>query len=841
MKKIDLNGGYKLKFVPYNEDISFVLKEGFTPDGWLDTEVPGDVATTLLKAGLITGDYYGKDMECQHFVYESDWIYYRSFFVGKDFDNEKNRLLFEGIDTLADIFLNGRKIGSSRNMFVPWEADVSGLLYYGKTNILVVRIYSSVKSIEQINRDGLYPVNETDRLLLRKSQMNYGWDFCARNLSVGIWKKACIFCKKHTFIKDYFLYTLTADAESAKLSLTVQVKTTGVEEGLYWEFYLFLNGETVCKKKSNYGQPVIIDVSKPKLWWPRPYGEAVLYDVLLILKKEGMILDKKEGKFGIRTVRLIQDKLPEGGRGFRLEINQKCLFIRGANWVPLRTAYGEIKEEDYAVFIKRAVDANLSMLRVWGGGIYEPDIFFQLCDREGIMVFQDFMFACGVYPQDKEFLAEVSVEAEYVIKSRRNCTSLVIWAGDNEVDQFYDWFAPEKNYRDNKLNRQVIKKALDLYDPSRPYLESSPISPFPEEAGGENPNSSLQGDMHLYYGSLDKNSPVYYKKIREIEPRFMSEFGFSSIPCAQTFWQFNFYQRPLETGKDPWLDQHEAFERFLKNNEHEEMIYFSQYIQAYGLKYWIEYMRSLKGICAGMLYWKFNDPIASNRTDMLFPSLMSVLDFYGREKAAYYYTRRAYEDRIIAFREDTEEGVSVFFCTEKEDREGVLEISLIDFSGKILQHDEKKYDVNPDAATFLRQLPMEEYRTFQKDACYVRAIFRNQDVTVVNRFMLFDMEECFYIRLPAAHLEIREIFVFDTILEFTVISDCYVQDVMVELPDVNAFYSDNFFCMDAGEVKKITVTTGDDASFENKYLKLQARNADCQVLYLSDLFYDKTL
>lgn len=854
MKKITLNGTWKVQYFPYGQDTGFIFDDGFWPEGWLETKVPEDIKTVLIRNGLITADYYGKDCGGQSFIEESDWVYYHRFPVDESIRDCRNILKFEGVDTLANVYLNGILLGNCENMHIAYEFDVSHILKFGQTNSLVVKIFSPIKSIEKADRSGLYPEGETDRLLLRKSQLNYGWDFCARSLSTGLWKGVSIECLEDAVIEDYYLMTERIEGGLAYLSAAVLItQEEGVDSaGLSLELEISFKGKSVCKAVYSDADwnCIKIVIGNAELWWPRPYGAANLYDVALILKREGTIIDYKNRKFGIRTVRLIQDRLPAGGRNFQLEINHKRLFVRGANWVPINSTYGEIKESDYTFYLHRAVDANISMLRVWGGGIYEPDLFFELCDREGIMVFQDFMLACGVFPQSARYQELIAKEAAYIIKKYRNYASLVIWSGDNESDQFYEWFAPDKNYRGNELNRKVIRAALEQYDSSRPYLASSPESPFPFEAGGANPNSPLQGDMHIYFGSLQPDNENYYKKIREFVPRFLSEFGFSSLPCIQTYNRFNFYKKPLELGKDPWLDKQIEFAEFIKNDDVPEVIYYSQYIQAHGLKYWIEYLRSYKGICGGVLYWKFNDPIASNRPNMLFPTMMSVIDFYGKEKSAYYYTRRAYEDLILAFREENTGAVAVFYCNETEDSyDGILRTELLRFNGELLGHSEINVRMEADSSHFLTDIPMEEYRKFPKEQCYVRTCFQNDTVTVVNRYMLFSLGECFYAEFIPAQLKVYGITVKENRIELSIGSDVYAQDVVLELLETDACYSDNYFCMDSGEEKRVIITIEGEASdskeqldsdcLEGKNLKIKARNSCPQFVDLKEAIHGK--
>jgi beta-mannosidase len=244
--------------------------------------------------------------------------------------------------------------------------------------------------------------------------------------------------------------------------------------------------------------------------------------------------------------------------------------------VPVNVIYTDIRDEDYAELIRLACEANLSMLRVWGGGIYEPELFFRLCDENGIMVWQDFMFACGIYPRDDAFHANVYAEAVEILRKYRNFTSLVLWCGDNECDEAYTWAGRSTGYRQERLNRVTLKSAWERHDPHRPYIPSSSHSPFESLEGGDNPKSPFQGDSHMYIVSVDPAAKNYYRAIREHRPRFMSEYGFLSLPEKDTYYRFNFLRRTperlLEHGKNIIGADVSAPE----GGDHDELVLFSQ-------------------------------------------------------------------------------------------------------------------------------------------------------------------------------------------------------------------------------------------------------------------------
>jgi beta-mannosidase len=817
MQKLLLDGHWKVSYVSFNEKIDHVLEDCFVPEGWLDAYIPEDIHATLRRAGYIKGHYYGKDLEEERWIEEVDWIYFKEFYVSDDLKQEKVIIEFEGLDTFCDIYLNGEKIAFGNNMFIPVVVDVKSKLRYNARNVLVVRFYSPVKYVEGMDTTGLFSTTTLDRILARKAQMNYSWDFCGRCVTIGIWKPVSVKAYNHNFIEDYYIYTEEITDGKAIVGLEVNLNQE-VEslEGYLLEAQLLKDGCVVCQVEGDKDvfKALKLEVENPRLWWPRPYGKAELYDFRLVLKKNGEIVDSVEQKFGIRTVEIVQEPQEDGGTSFIFKVNGKCLFVRGANWVPLNVVYTDIKEEEYEEMIDFAVEGNISMLRVWGGGIYEPLKFFELCDEKGIMVFQDFMFACGIYPQNQEFLDNAYKEAVYVIKKYRNCTSLVLWSGDNENDEAYTWAGRPTEFVHDKLNKITLKSACEKFDPHRIFIPSSPHSPFPDRPGGDNPKSDLQGDTHIY---------VHYKKIKDYRPRFLSEFGAISLPEKDTYFKFNFLRKKLEN-----------FERFANRllnvddylgdgSDHEKVIYYTQVYNSYVLKYWIEHLRILKWICAGSLYWKFNDPVADNNKGMIFPTLMSTVDFYKKPKMTYYYTKRAYEDIILAFNR-TESKLEIYSCSEVEQSySGDLIIRHMDFEGQIYSEKRVECVIKPDASTLLYTLDLNKLDVKDEYNEYIKVSFEGSGIVLENRYLFVDIEEFYKLKFKDAGLFIKDVKKEGDELVVTLSTQNYARNVRLNILDYKAHYQDNYFDMDANTEKTVRIKLC-GGPIHDKLLYIEGRN-----------------
>lgn len=826
MERMTLNGIYKLKYFDYDTfHIENVMCDNFFPNDWIDANVPEDVHTTLRRYGYLSGHYYDKDLDQERWIDEKDWVYFRSFVADERLYGHACTLCLEGVDTIARVWLNGTLLGTCQNMFREYTFPVGDALLFGQENRLVIQVLSPLGHTASTNKKGIYPEDDATRMLLRKSQMNWGWDFCGHCLTVGLWKSIYLKTCDEAALSDARLTTETLDAKEAKLHLSCTVQNGSAEDEV--EIKLSAKGVPVCihRLTADEARDFSFTLKEPRPWWPRPYGDPFLYDVCIRLLHGGATVDKKEFHFGLRIVEL-QQNYEDGGRSFLFRINGRRLFLRGANWVPLNCIYAEIRSEDYDPVFARVLDSNLSMLRIWGGGIYESEHFLDLCDKHGILVFQDMMLACGIFPQDEAFLRLVYEEVSEVVRRNYNRACIVMWSADNELDEAYRWYDKLEEFPTNRVNREAVQRAVLENDTSRPFLVSSPCSPFPEEPGAEDPNSDLQGDMHLYLTRFKKSDEYYYKKILDYKPRFMSEYGFSSLPSEPSYSRFNFRHGTLDLTRNPWLAQLDWLSSIGKTNDTEALIYYTQFTHAQALKYWIEYLRSLKWHCGGSLYWKFNDPIAPNREDMLFPSLMSSLDFYGLPKMAYYYARRAYEDRVLCFREQTDGSLIIYGCSETtDDLDGELELRLTTYEGKILWSLRQDACLAADSAVPLAIVPSAVLSAVPSYCCYLAAVFSDERCSrLKNIFHLTAIGEWDHVALPQAALHVDIHMVSSCEFELIIDTDVFVQDVVIEALDCDVYYSDNAFCMEKGERTVIRARIANNVP-DWLYVRVRACNA----------------
>lgn len=617
-KSIYLNKGWKLKWTSFRQvrDVEKFLS-GST-ENWIDAQIPGDVHKDILNAGEGVDFYYGLNADLWRWVEDKDFWYRNDIELPEIGKDETAYLIFEGIDTFSTIYINGKQVWCNKNMFLPVEIDITEYCRKKKRINLCVKISSPVLSVD-LNKDRDINDWNIPRLFARKAQFNYGWDIAPRLISCGIWKDVKIEIYKKARIKDLWVKTKDIKNDQATLEIEIEIeyfkelKKGEIEIEIYdGEEKIEVISKSISSKDKKLKIP--LRIKNPKLWWPNGLGEQNLYLCKAILKEKGEIIDEKEGNFGIKKVELIQEKIKEKEYSFYFKINGKKIFIKGFNWTPLDALPGVIEKERYEKVLKLVKEANVNMLRVWGGGIYEKEIFYELCDRYGIMIWQDFMFACGRYPEYKEFLKEVEREAEFVIKSLRKHTCISLWSGGNENDTFRYW-EEGKSYIKHKLSRKVLKNVWKKLNPEIPFIPDSPFSP-----SGDDPNSDIEGDCHLWAHGKSYKDDFYIKK----RPRFISEIGHISVPDKEILLKFipeeklwpvfneYWYYHSSDTLRYGWKYRiRSLFDSIKANNLPEpknidELIEATQTLQADAYVFWTEYYYN-QPYCNGILLWNVCD------------------------------------------------------------------------------------------------------------------------------------------------------------------------------------------------------------------------------------------
>lgn len=638
------------------------LKEyGIKP---ISASVPGNFELDMQKAGLIDDPFYADNplkiqkLENRHLWYAVDFEYTGNF-------PERAYLKFDGIDTFSDIFLNGGIIGSTDNMLISYEFPAIGIKK--GSNELLVHIKPTVTEARKFDFDMdvfTYHKYNAASLSVRKAAHSFGWDIMPRFVSGGIWRSCFLIEKKADYIEDIYLSTVKLDGDRAFIAGRY---STVIDGDYSTEYSLSISG--ICGGRNfcvyldklwhNKGV-LTFSVESPALWWIRDMGEQNLYRVTATLFRGKEIADIKEFNFGIRTVTIEKsDTTDSSGSGeFCFYVNGEKAYIRGTNWVPL-DAFHSRDGERLQRALDLLLDVNCNAVRCWGGNVYEDNEFFDFCDKNGILVWQDFAMGCATYPQNDEFLDKIRKEAEFIVKKLRQHPSLAIWAGDNECDEAAAfWLDIKRNPNKNRITREVIPRVIERLDPYREYLPSSPyVSERAWLADNRNglPENHLWGPRDYYKGEFYTSAAAH----------FASETGYHGCPSVDSLkrfispeklwpWQGNdewrIHSTCMETDSEGPYDYRIALMagqvKTLFGRDFDDLETFSlasQLSQAEAVKFFIERFRSQKWRRTGLIWWNLIDgwPQISD----------AVVDYYYNKKIAYDFIRRSQEPVALMIRE----------------------------------------------------------------------------------------------------------------------------------------------------------------------------------------------
>ena len=694
MQRIDLGGKWE------------VVQRG--KDDAIPASVPGCIHTDLMAAGRIDDPYY-RDNELRTFwVGESDWVYSRTFKIKAGvLEHDCVLLKCHGLDTFATVKLNGKTLGKTDNAHRSWEFDIKGVARAGDNAIEIrfdsVLPYAHRRQAERpVGRFGS-PHCIGGGPWVRKSPCNFGWDWGPKLLTCGIWRDIEIVAFDTARLDDVHFRQKTTKA-AAKLSLTVKAERATGRKPLKARVAISDGKKTVAATeialRGARGE-ASLKIDKPRLWWPNGLGDQPLYTVAVeLVDADGATLDTWTRRVGLRDLRLHRAN-DKWGQSFEFTINGKAFFAKGANWIPADTFVTTVTDDDYRRLIGDAAAVNMNMLRVWGGGIYEQDVFYELCDEMGICVWQDFMFACATYPSfDDDFMANVDAEARENIRRLRHHACLALWCGNNEIEQMCvadEWTATHMPWDDYKeLFDVLLPKAVAAEDPDTDYWPSSAHSPIGDRNDHNNPDC---GDAHLWSVWHGRQPFEWY---RTTTHRFCSEFGFQSFPEPRTVDAFtlpedrNVTSRIMEHHQRSGIGNstiiHYMLDWFRMPTSWDNTVWLSQIQHGMAMKYAIEHWRRLRPRCMGALYWQINDcwPVAS----------WASIDSYGRWKALHYLAGRFFAPVVVSGVEDWEKRtVDVHLASDLwEAVEGEVRWILTDTTGREIASDKIKAKVGGAAS-----------------------------------------------------------------------------------------------------------------------------------------------
>lgn len=792
---------------------------------WHPATVPGTVHTDLMAIGLIPDPFVGENERMVQWVDKEDWIY-ETRFDADSITRECGRvdLVFEGLDTYADVFLNDSLILKADNMFRTWEIPVEGLLR-PQGNELKVYFHSPIKvdmpkfdalpfqydaGNDQAQNGGL--IDKRVSVFARKAGYHYGWDWGPRLVTSGIWRPVYLRGYDDARIDNVFFRTGSISRKQAEMSATIEVESERSGARAQLTVSDAATGKRLASGKLTLNEgvnrvPLPMQVKNPRLWWSRGLGDANLYDFKVELTVDGKVVDTRTERTGIRTVEVVREE-DAGGRSFYFKLNGVPVFAKGANYIPCDNFLPRVTPEIYRRTVQDAADANMNMLRIWGGGIYEDDRFYELCDSLGIMVWQDFMFACSLYPTEGELLDNIRREAEDNVRRLRNHPSIAIWCGNNEcLEAWYNW-GLKRRYEKQGVADTIWRQYEALYHEVLPEVMAEhapdmyyhPSSPFSRKEGSPEPD---RGDYHLWLVWGGGQPIDTYNHFRS---RFFSEYGFQSFPELETVKKYAPDPAEHYIDSDVMLAHQRAgaganrkIERYLLDSYREpkdfaSLLYMTQVLQGDAIKTAIEAHRSDRPYCMGSLFWQHNDcwPVAS----------WSSRDFFGRWKAQHYFAKKAYRDILVTLREDGDSLTATVVSDLTEPVKGTLRLRSAALDGTPGQHE------------ITRELTVGETARVKvaKEALYAPADSAN---TFVLATFNDDYENIF---LPAAPKAMKftepniEITIGEANAEgeypVTVKADRFVRAMRLTLDgDDSHFFSDNYFDLLPGREATVSLRT----------------------------------
>lgn len=638
----------------------------------IPASVPGNVEIDLQEAGLIEDPMIG-DRVYDLRKYETyQWWYHRSFSKPDVPEGHRIELSFEGIDCIADIWLNGVNIALIENMFVEHHLDVTDLLE--EKNQLYICIHSTVLEARKYMRNnfGVRYDALAEAVSIRKAPHMFGWDILPRLVSAGLWRDVKLEVIPPTHWKTVYWVTRDVDVKNRKANMYVdwEFSTDRLDiDDLTMQIRLERNGNVAFMKSvklyTTVSRERIEGLENMDFWWPRGFGDPALYEAsLMILDDDGNILCENRQQIGVRTVELLRSEVntPENPGEFVFVVNGEKVFIKGTNWVALDALHSR-DGQHVGSAVDMLVDLNCNMVRLWGGNVYENDDFYNLCDRSGIMIWQDFTMGCTTYPQNQDFSEKVRIEAEKTILRLRNHPSIVLWAGNNENDVSLDWSGDQSHLDPNTdvISRQVLPQAVREYDPKTPYLPSSPFISSEVFRLNNRINPEASPEMHLWGPRGYYKAPFYTANLA----KFVSEIGYHGCPHRSSLEKMMEpdFVYPWGEQDSVWNEQWQAKATITHPNSetnrqrnnlmvNQVMAVFgevprdldlfiaaSQIVQAEAMKYFIEFWRMNKFDRNGILWWNLRDgwPIISD----------AIVDYYGNKKLAYYYIRKVQKDVCV--------------------------------------------------------------------------------------------------------------------------------------------------------------------------------------------------
>jgi beta-mannosidase len=809
---------------------------------WYPATVPGVVHTDLMANRIIDDPFFRLNERGVQWIDKEDWIYETVLNVPDEIFSKNNIILdFKGLDTYADVYLNEEKLLEANNMFREWKVPVKDRVKKGD-NTLRIYFHSPIKvdmpkweslpfqyqaGNDQSENGGVF--DRKVSVFARKAGYHYGWDWGPRLVTSGIWRPAYLEAWDDARLQDVFIQQKEVSAKKAIIKASVEIVAdkdlpdvvVSIKDNASQD--VFASAKVNLRKGSN---TVDLDftLKKPRLWWSRGLGEQYRYEMKTEITINASVVDSQTDKIGIRSLKVI-NRPDEHGKTLYFELNGIPVFAKGANYIPCDNFLPRVTQSVYERTLLDAVNVNMNMLRVWGGGIYEDDIFYDLCDRYGILVWQDFMFACSVYPAEGNFLENVRQEAIDNIKRLRNHASIALWCGNNECLEAWFGWGWERSYRQqNPKYAETIWKQYDtlfhhlLADVVAEYVPESfywPSSPYYRPEGG---TSDKSGDRH-YWAVWHQRKPISeYNKERG---RFFSEYGFQAFPEFESVKQYapnpddwNITSEVMMAHQRGGNHANELIKDYLLNEyrqpkDFESFLYMNNVLQGDAIRTAIEAHRRDMPYCMGSLYWQHNDcwPVAS----------WSSRDYYGRWKATHYFARNAFADLLVSAIEN-DGSLNVYVVSDRQQYlKGRLSVRVLSLTGATVNTIQQTVTIKANTSQkVFSQSVKELLKNADKNSVVVNLVLTVGKETFSNNYFLDKQKNILF---PEVSIS-KYIEAIDGGYEITLESGHFARAVFLSLEGIDNFFENNYFDLLPGEKTKIKVQSDLSPELFDKQLKI---------------------
>jgi len=760
---------------------------------WIPATVPGCVHTDLLHANIIADPFYGNNEKDVQWIENEDWEYRTTFTVSNKFlHHDFIHLNFDGLDTYADVYLNDSLILQAENMFLAYRINVKKLLLRGE-NKLYIHFYSPVIKARQLQSNNAIKLPGEERVYIRKAQYQFGWDWGPRLVTSGIWKNVALNASNEIDVKQFKINFNDNGSDTIEVDLELLMNAFASSDYLVTLSETTTN--TILYKKSfhnNFPTGISAKALFPvsKRWYPNGLGDQNLYHFNFTIQQKNKILFERKITTGFSNIKLIQER-DNIGQSFYFTVNGKKVFAKGANLIPLHSFSPAATREHYLKTITEAKNMNMNMIRIWGGGIYEDDYLYALCDSLGIMIWQDFMFACAMYPDNPVWENEFN----YQVNRLKYHPSIALWCGNNENDEGWKNWGWQKQFNysgsdsafieftNTRLFNRVIPDIIYSNTGSKQnYHASSPLH------GWGRKESLYEGDAH-YWGVWWGKQP--FSVFNEKVPRFMSEYGFQGMPAYNSFEQF-IPQDELYLGsvsvkshqKHPvgYETIQEYMERsYITPDNFEDYIYISQLLQAGGMETAIAAHRRNMPYCMGTLFWQLNDcwPVTS----------WSVIDYYLNRKASFYAVKKAYQEVMVDVFED-KGAISTWLINDRVTPiNATLQYQLITTGGAVIAGDTLSVTLNPTASTLFTTLKIASFlQGNPPENCVLYIALSENGLLLAENYHLFTEPKALVLEQPKINVSYSK-----NLNTVTISSDKYAHCIYLYTEAGELLLSDNFF------------------------------------------------